>query len=171
MKTVFTLLFTLGFVYVQLWGWQVLHWEIGKVKQEVQASLPKNESLVLLGFANEQLSALQWENGQEFEWAGYMYDVVETTVKEDSTHFLCLRDERESLLQECLKELKEVVWGFEEKGDAPDESKGSHTKDLFIVHLAPEWTVDLPVRMKASYFYPFLIPDQYTTVLGLPPWQ
>lgn len=159
------------FVYVQLLGWQVLQWKKSNRKQEVRASQPKTETLVLVGFANEQLSVLQWENRQEFEWAGSMYDLLKTTVTEDSTYFLCLKDERESLFNECLKELKGLVLGLKEKSDSPDESKGSQIKDLFVVQHACHLAVNLQVISKVIYFYLFIVSDHRTAILGLPPWR
>ena len=82
-----------------------------QVKKQLLSGIEKKE-LVQLKFTKvESQTELDWEHDREFEYQGEMYDVVETTIKEDSVYYLCWWDHAETQLKKQLKNLVAQMLG------------------------------------------------------------
>lgn len=85
------------------------------IKKEVRQQLLQGmnkEDLILLAFTRQQtLTKLRWEHDREFAYHGTMYDVVESTFREDSCFFLCYPDHRETALNREIAALVEKCMG------------------------------------------------------------
>ncbi len=76
-----------------------------EVKRRMKAGLKPSE-LVLLKFTkSESQTKLHWEHAKEFEFAGQMYDIIETEIKGDSIFYHCWWDHAETMLNKQLKNL------------------------------------------------------------------
>lgn len=101
------LLICLLFPVVGMFCWlQVKKTAVRKqVKHQLIAEIDRAE-LVLLKFAeNEKEKKLRWEHSKEFEFAGEMYDVVETEMHGDTTYYWCWWDHEETKLNRQLNQL------------------------------------------------------------------
>jgi hypothetical protein len=54
-----------------------------------------------------QDSRLKWEDEDEFEFAGNMYDVIGKSVKGDTLIIHCLKDEKENALLKSFEDLQD----------------------------------------------------------------
>ncbi|MDQ3277146.1 MAG: hypothetical protein M3Q06_02395 [Bacteroidota bacterium] len=56
------------------------------------------KGVVEFSFDKEELQALQWEEENEFQWRGCMYDVIEKKVVDGKTIITCISDKEEDRL-------------------------------------------------------------------------
>jgi hypothetical protein len=93
------------------------------VKRDVSERIRRGieeRDLVALEFPLEKARMLlRWEGSREFEYAGRMYDVVETRVLGDKVVYTCWPDHEETRLNERLRELASPESGevFDPEGD------------------------------------------------------
>jgi len=73
------------------------------LKHELIARTDKSE-LSRIAIHITDLSQLKWEHSKEFEFKGWMYDVVEKELKYDSIIFWCWWDYEETELNKRLQE-------------------------------------------------------------------
>ena len=93
-----------------------------EIKHKIIANIDLDE-LVLLQFSREDAEKkLEWEHSKEFEYEGYMYDVVKTEVINDSISYWCWLDYKETKLN---KKLNKILIGALEEDT---ESKEKHTR-------------------------------------------
>jgi len=100
------LLISLFLPVVGMFGW--LHYQKRVVRKEIKHRIIEGidrGELVLLSFTEKTAANLRWEHAREFEYQGEMYDVVETVVEGDTTHYWCWPDKEESKLNRQLAAL------------------------------------------------------------------
>ena len=73
------------------------------LKHELIARTTKSE-LSRIAIHINDLSQLKWEHSKEFEYQGWMYDVVEKKLKNDSIIYWCWWDYEETELNKRLRE-------------------------------------------------------------------
>jgi hypothetical protein len=103
--------------------------EKAAVKSEARERLRgglEEAAIVTLSFTlEESRTVLRWEDEQEFEYEGRMYDVVETRVEGGTVSYRCWRDEEETRLNERLKELACRELGEAADPDSDEDGPGS----------------------------------------------
>ncbi len=68
--------------------------------------------LILLVFHREQIGRqLHFEDSQEFEFEGQMYDIVRQQHSGDSLYFWCWPDAKETALNKHFEEHWQMAWG------------------------------------------------------------
>jgi hypothetical protein len=71
-----------------------------EIKADVRKELLAypNENLLTLHFTPDEIKNLSWENDNEFEYEGKMYDVVKKEMNKAFITILCMADEKETIL-------------------------------------------------------------------------
>ena len=99
--------------------WGVSQWYAGvvkhqikkQVKQSIAAGLKKSE-LHFLKFSKSEIDKkVNWKHDDEFEFNGFMYDIVERDQTSDSLLFWCWLDKVETELNVKLKKLTAMAYG------------------------------------------------------------
>jgi hypothetical protein len=54
------------------------------------------EQLIVFNFTKSEVEALNWKKDHEFELAGEMYDIVETSIAGDTLIYTCFHDTKET---------------------------------------------------------------------------
>ncbi len=97
----FCLPFSATYLGLQLQKWRIKHEVKAKLIQEIGKS-----ELTHVTFSKSQIETeLHWEDHQEFEYNGEMYDVIERHETSDSIEFLCWHDKAETELNQRLQTL------------------------------------------------------------------
>lgn len=124
----------------------VLQYQKKLVKKEVKWKMIEGidkEELVLLVFTEEQTQTqLRWEHSKEFEYDGFMYDIVEQSVKNDSIYYLCWLDHDETKLNKQLSGLVENIFG--------KDDKNKENKHRIVTFFKTLFQDDTDVRLKAE---------------------
>lgn len=140
-----------------------------EVKEHVVAHTDKEE-LVLLKFTPAQAQAdLQWEHSKEFEYQGQMYDVVETSVRNDTIYYWCWWDHEETKLNRQLTTLLADVL-------EQDEQKKKHQTHLISFYHSlycseiPHWQASLffAKKLAMSFYFQSYSPFYHTPPLPPP---
>ena len=79
-----------------------------ELKHQIIAGIDKSE-LVEFTFSTQEAANLSWEHAKEFEYNGYMYDVVERLDKGDTIVMWCWKDDQETQLNQKLNSLMAMV--------------------------------------------------------------
>ncbi|MFZ6051543.1 hypothetical protein [Halocola ammonii] len=115
--TAILLFFALTFPF---WGsFVALHIQKEALQREIKWSiaegLPKSQ-LTQLSFQSDEIDSLvNWKHSKEFEYEGEMFDIVQTEITGDSTHFWCWWDKEETLLNKRIDKLAYVALSGDEK--------------------------------------------------------
>jgi len=98
-----------------------------EVKHQIIAGIDRSE-LVLLKFTPEDATTnLDWKHAKEFGYQESMYDIVEMEFHNDSIHFWCWWDNKETALNKQLNSLLAGVWN-----DDPTQQKNKeHIAKLY----------------------------------------
>jgi hypothetical protein len=56
-------------------------------------------------------SELHWVKSDEFRYRGEMFDVVETTISNDTVHYLCYPDKKENILNKKITGMVNNAFG------------------------------------------------------------
>lgn len=111
-----------------------LHWQKAHIRHEVKEMLIHGidrDSLTTLTFSKDETgSLLDWEHDKEFEYAGEMYDVVETLVHGDSITYHCWKDHEETHLNDLLTSITSDSLDK----DPLNRSQRTNTTDILKVH-------------------------------------
>ena len=149
------------FTFLQYQKMQVKH----EVKWKMIAGIDKNE-LVLLKFTNEEIQTeLRWEHSKEFEYKGQMYDIVETSIQEDTFYYWCWLDEEETKLNKQLKELVSNVLGNKPQRQDKKNQLAEFFKKLFHENQKPQTSTTI---IKTSIKH-FLYSEYFTSIYHKPP--
>lgn len=92
--------FAVGFLWLQ----HERHLVRREVKHQLVAQVNKEE-LVLLKFTEEQAQKINWKHSREFEFEGWMYDIVQQENRGDTTYYWCWWDYKETRLNKQLDHL------------------------------------------------------------------
>lgn len=91
-----------------------LRWQQKKVKKAVKwrmiGGLQKEELMVLKFSTEETKTKLSWKHSREFSFKGQWYDIVDTTLRGDSTEYLVWHDHEETALSKKLDFLVKSIW-------------------------------------------------------------
>lgn len=86
--------------------WLNIQLQLKAVKHEVKHHIKENVSkaeLTHFSYAiTENPNIVEWEHAMEFEFEGEMYDVVFSEIKNDTAHYWCWKDQKESHLNKKL---------------------------------------------------------------------
>jgi hypothetical protein len=85
------------------------------VKRKMIKGIDKSELVLLVFKRSEATEKLHWEHAREFEYAGQMYDVVETLTTADSIYYHCWPDNQETHLNKKLNDWVASVLGSDKK--------------------------------------------------------
>lgn len=108
-----------------------------EVKHRIMAGLDR-EDLVLLRFSSGELSELKWKHSREFEYRGFMYDIVERETRGDTTSFWCWLDRAETALNQQLHELYEIAFNQNPENRKSQQRLFSFFRSLFLEQNNPE---------------------------------
>lgn len=105
-----------------------------EVKHRIIDGIDKDE-LVLLEFSLEEIDEkLRWKHSKEFEYNGYMYDIVERETRNDTTYFWCWWDHEETELNKQLEELLAHAMGKHPQNKQSKEELIDFYKSLYFQH-------------------------------------
>jgi hypothetical protein len=109
------------------------------------------KDLVLMSFSQEDAETrLHWEKPWEFGFNGQMYDVVETIAGNDSIHYWCIWDKKETALNKRIKELIAKSFGHHPQ----NQENQKQIKLLFqILYLKDHfrWSPDFPFIQQSKF--------------------
>jgi len=118
-------------------------YEIKKaVKHQIIAGI-ENSDLELIKIADADKDLLLWEHAKEFEYAGFMYDVVEFSKFQDTTFYYCWKDYAETELEKELK--AKVAQLFNQH---PDKNQKNNQLLDYLKNLSSSWfssSIPLPL--------------------------
>ena len=107
----------------------------------------------------------EWEEGDEFSFAGSMYDVIEMKVEKDKVVFTCLEDKREN---DLLKSFEQI----QKRQNRGKSRSATALQFLSVVYYSPETDVipSFDYDSLTSY-YPYQSPifDRSGEILTPPP--
>lgn len=136
----------------------VIEYQKSQIRQEVKAQLKTGldqEELVQFKFTEEEKQLrLNWKDSKEFELNGEMYDVVETSIKGDTTYITCWHDKKETKLNKQSDQLISFVMGnTQEEEDQDKTEKRLHHffKSLYFSETATRVTAIYPEINKAYF--------------------
>ena len=72
-------------------------------------------------------SELEWVKSDEFRFRGEMFDVVETSISNDTVHYLCYPDEKENILNKKITQMVSDAFGHHPANKAHQK----HIRDFF----------------------------------------
>jgi hypothetical protein len=127
------------------------------VKWRMAANLDKDE-MVLLKFTDEDAdSQLRWKHSKEFEFQGFMYDIVQQELHGDTTYYYCWLDKEETELNQRLDELAALAFSKDPKNKENREKLSSFFKSLFhkdsdVITAIHEDTAIMNSKYEESYF-------------------
>ena len=102
-----------------------------EVKWEIIAGLNKEELILLKLTQEETQKNLRWEDSKEFEFKGQMYDLVEKSMKGDTVFYWCWVDNKETKLNQKLKEIVAFALGNNQERKNNQEKLINFYKSLF----------------------------------------
>lgn len=76
-----------------------------EIRQQIRSGIPREELVLLTFTAEESRTKLRWENPDEFEFSGQMYDIVETETCRDLIRYFCIPDHRETGINLKIRKL------------------------------------------------------------------
>jgi len=122
------------------------------LKLELLAGIDKGKLTLLKFSEQEKQTKLDWENAHEFEYDGYMCDVVEIKTIGDTTFYWVLEDEDETELNKKLNKL--VAFAL---GNNPDNEENQIVllkffKSLYITETQTTNSYAL-YQTKSNYFF------------------
>lgn len=149
-----------------------LHYEKWQVRKEIKkrliAGIDRSElALIKLG-RQEVETALHWEHEHEFEYAGHLYDVVETRMQNDTFLYWCWPDGAETLLNKKLDRLLAGALDYDPQHRETERQIVQFFKSLYFVENC----------LPAVIFYPgyvarpstgFLFPSCFNNTPQTPP--
>ena len=173
MRKTFTL-FLLSIILVQVIGYYfAFRLRQAEVRTEVYAYLKSHTNDTNLTHFQLQLhngeftdERFAWENENEFEFAGKMYDVIERKVKGDNVVLHCLEDKKET----------ELVKAFEEAQRSQSQQSKTRTASLLqmlsILYLPAqsESVSPAPITIQQTFIsYTSTIIERAADILTPPP--
>jgi hypothetical protein len=111
------LVITITAPFVGTYTW--LQYKKYQVHEEIRLRIKagvENRELNVFQFSKiETKSLLRWEHEKEFEYKGEMYDVVLSKEKGDSIIFFCLKDHKETSINQQIKLLVSIAIGQDQQ--------------------------------------------------------
>lgn len=139
---------------IGIYGWlQHKRYVVKKeVKRQIIAGMDREE-LVLLKFTGEEIETLlKWEDDEEFEYQGQMYDVVEVIEKDGMIHYWCWKDDEETLLNRDLNRLLAGALGSHPQNNEHQKQIQNFFKTLYCLdHFS--WSPPIEFTAKGNTIY------------------
>ena len=109
MKKFFSVVMVSVFLYSMMGFYLNFEIERFRIKEEIKEkiirNIPENE-LSLFTFSSANNEKINWvEEGKEFRYHGFMFDVVKIKIRKDITYYYCYSDKKESTLLAHLDKL------------------------------------------------------------------
>jgi hypothetical protein len=112
-----------------------------QVKRELIAGIDKDE-LVLLKFSKIEVEEkLHWKHRKEFEFEGWMYDIVSIETTNDSVCYHVWWDNEETQLSRQLNRLTAIAFGNDRKRQEKQMHFNQFTRTLFFSKSLP-WRLE-----------------------------
>jgi len=102
-----------------------------EIKEQLITGMEKNE-LVVFAFTDEEVEKLEWEHDREFEYKGFMYDVVDSWEENGLHYYKCWPDVEETRLNLKLKNLIAGVLGQDQRNKQQHEQLLVFIKSVFL---------------------------------------
>lgn len=136
-----------------------------EVKDQLISKLDISD-LELLSFSKEERDEqLSWKHSKEFEYKGFMYDIVKQELVNETYYFWCWKDDQETLLNKKLEKLLTDLFG----NDSPEHQKQQILRQFYTTVFQTKidaWEPELQYSSKVENFSPYL--DDYTSLLISP---
>lgn len=132
-----------------------------EVKRRMKTGLKPSE-LVLLKFSkSESQTKLRWEHAREFEYAGQMYDIIETEIKGDSIFYYCWWDHAETMLNKQLTNLVADTLAKDPKKQESQKRLLHFYKSLYFADLpVSQVLVSIFPQKQKTCLYTFFLPSR-----------
>lgn len=117
-----------------------------QVKRELIAGIDKDE-LVLLKFSKTEVEEkLRWKHSKEFEFDGWMYDIVSVETTTDSIFYHVWWDNEETQLSRQLNRLTAIAFGNDQKRQEKQTHFNQYVRTLFFSK-SRTWTLEERLSM------------------------
>ena len=137
-----------------------LHYEKRQVRKEIKkrliAGIDRSELALIKLSRHEAETALRWEHEREFEYAGRMYDVVETRMRNDTFLYWCWPDDAETLLNKKLDRLLTGALEHDPQRREAERQVVQFFKSLFFVEICLPSVIFYPgyvARPSTGFFF------------------
>lgn len=124
-----------------------LQWEKHQMKRQLKwkmiAGIDRKELCTLHFSVAEAKELLRWEHSREFEYAGFMYDIVEKEERADSVFYICWPDNEETALNLQLQEILKDAFG---RSPAQREGKARVFRFLDSLYFISSDSIHAPER-------------------------
>lgn len=114
-----------------------------EIRLRIQEGVGKRELTVLQFSSIETMLLLRWEHEKEFEYKGEMYDVVLSKEKGDSIIFFCLKDHKETSINQQIKLLVSIAIGQDQQQRENQKRLTWFSKSLYHALLF-SWSLPYP---------------------------
>ncbi len=108
-----SLMLALSFVVPFITSLTIIHYQKKQIKNQIKQSIIagiSKKDLVYFAFSNAEIfHKLHFEHPKEFEYQGYLYDIVHEEKTTDSTFFWCWCDYQETQLNQKLYNLLKLA--------------------------------------------------------------
>lgn len=140
--------------------WGISQWYSGvvkhqikkQVKQSIAAGLKKSE-LHFLKFSKSEIDEkVNWKHDGEFEFNGFMYDIVERDQSSDSLLFWCWLDKVETELNIKVKKLTELAFGENQQHHENKQKVNQFYQNLFCSDIH-NISIQEPIIKEVQEFY------------------
>lgn len=80
------------------------------VKKELKSSLTEKDYITLQFSVDQTQTLLRWEHAKEFEYNGFMYDIVSQETRNDSVFYKVWKDHEETKVNRQLKSILTALY-------------------------------------------------------------
>lgn len=108
-----------------------------RIKAEIIAGIDKSE-LVLLKITPTSAKEIHWEHDGEFSFRQQMYDIVESSIKGDTTYYWCWLDTKENKLNKLLGELLAQALGKNSRSSKTMKQLWQFFKTVYFSAYSPK---------------------------------
>ena len=123
-----------------------------EVKRQMIAGLDKSQLTLLCFTLDETQSKLKWEHPGEFEYEGFMYDIVESDTIGNRVTYWCWKDYEESELNDSLDELADMAMN---NNPLQKENRNHLQQFLKSLYFDTGSSVDCIVSSTENHYIPF----------------
>ena len=153
---------TPGFLYIQ--KEQIKY----KLKEKLKQQLTYKDFETLRFSRKQAKENLEWEHDSEFEYNGYMYDVIRKTVSQDSVSFVVWKDDDETKINQELDNVLQTLYS------QPDPIHQGHFISFIKTLIYQESNEFLTFQWgsfssEKNGFYHFLYSDPEIAIASPPP--
>ncbi len=106
------------------------------VKKELKSALSDKDYIILRFSKSQTQTLLRWEHAKEFEYNGFMYDIVSQETRNDSVFYKVWKDHEETKVNRQLKNILAALYS------QPDFSNQNQLLLFFktiILHPKPDF--------------------------------